>query len=356
VIPISKPLLTQEERDAVIEVLDSGMLIQGKRVSQFEEEFAEFCGVQYAIATSSGTTALQAAFMAHGVSAGDEVITTPFTFIASANAIQFVGARPVFVDIRPDTYALDPDQIEAAITERTRAILPVHLYGCMADMPAIMDIASRHELAVIEDACQAHGAGIGDRKAGSFTTGCFSFYPSKNITTGEGGIITTNDANIARRCRLIRNHGMDEQYLHEMVGYNFRMTDLQAAIGLVQMGRLAEFNAKRIANAAYLTKHLEGVVAPAVPPNYRHVFHQYTIRVPDGRRDELSAGLTARGIASRVYYPLPVHQQPYYQRLGYNQSLPEAERASEEVLSLPVHPSLTADELASIAEAVNDIL
>jgi perosamine synthetase len=355
-IPISKPMLTLEEREAVIEVLDSGMLIQGQRVSQFEAQFAAFCGVEHAIATSSGTTALQAALLAHGVGAGDEVITTPFTFIASANAIQFAGARPVFVDIRPDTYTLDSEQIEAAITDRTRAIMPVHLYGCMADMPAIMEIASRHGLAVIEDACQAHGAGIGERKAGSFSTGCFSFYPSKNITTGEGGIITTDDADLARRCRLIRNHGMDEQYLHEMVGYNFRMTDLQAAIGVVQMRKLHDFNEKRIANAAYLSAHLEGVILPQTPAGYRHVFHQYTVRVRDGRRDELSAGLAARGIASRVYYPLPVHRQPYYQRLGYDQSLPEAERASREVLSLPVHPALTAEELATIVEAINEIL
>ena len=355
-IPISKPMLTLEEREAVIEVLDSGMLIQGQRVKQFEEEFAAFCSVRYAIATSSGTTALQAALLAHGVGAGDEVITTPFTFIASANAIQFVGARPVFVDIEPDTYALNPALIEAAITERTRAIMPVHLYGCMADMPAIMDIASRHGVVVIEDACQAHGASIGGQRAGSFSTGCFSFYPSKNITTGEGGIITTDDADLARRCRLIRNHGMDERYLHEMVGYNFRMTDLQAAIGNVQMRKLDEFNEKRIENAAYLTAHIETVIPPAVPAGYRHVFHQYTVRVRDGRRDELLAGLAERGIASRVYYPLPVHQQPYYQRQGYSQSLPEAERASKEVLSLPVHPALTVNDLATIVEAIDEIL
>ena len=355
-IPISKPLLMQEERDAVLEVLDSGMLIQGRRVSQFEDAFAQFCGTRQAIAISSGTAALQTAFLAHGVGPGDEVITTSFTFIASANAIQFAGARPVFVDIDPKTYNIDPEQIVAAITPRTRAILPVHLYGCMADMPAIMDIAERHDLLVIEDACQAHGASIGGRKAGSFTTGCFSFYPSKNMTTAEGGMITTHDENIARRCRLIRNHGMDEQYLHEMVGYNFRMTDLQGAIGLVQMRRLHEFNERRIAHARYLSMHLKGVILPIIPAGYRHVFHQYTVRVPDGQRDRLSAGLTEREIASRIYYPLPVHRQPYYQKSGYDQSLPATERASKEVLSLPVHPALTDDELAHIVEAVNEIL
>ena len=355
-IPISKPILAQEERQAVLEVLDSGLLAQGRRVQQFEEAFAAYCGVPHAIATSSGTTALQAALLAHGVGPGDEVSTTPFTFNASANAIQFVGARPVFVDIDPRTYTLDAGLIEEAITPRTRAILPVHLYGCMADMPAIMEIAGRRGLAVVEDACQAHGASIEGRKAGSFSTGCFSFYASKNITTAEGGIITTDDDEIARRCRLIRNHGMDEQYLHEMVGYNFRMTDLQAAIGLVQMGRLEDFTARRIANAAHLSSRLKGVIPPATPAGYRHVFHQYTVRVPEGRRNALAAGLAERGVASRVYYPLPIHRQPYYRKLGYYHSLPEAERASAEVLSLPVHPALTQEELELVVEAVNEAL
>lgn len=355
-IPISKPLLGEEERQAVLEVLDSGMLVQGRRVQEFEQAFAAFCGVRHAIATSSGTTALQTALMAHGIGAGDEVITTAFTFIASANAIRFVGARPVFVDIDPRTFTIDPNQVEDAVTPRTRAILPVHLYGLMADMPAIMDIAARRGLVVIEDACQAHGAAVGERMAGSFGTGCFSFYPSKNMTTAEGGMITTNDDEIARRCRLIRNHGMGEQYLHEAEGYNFRMTDIQAAIGLVQLRRLAGFNARRIANAAYLSAHLRGVIVPYVPAGYRHVFHQYTVRVPDGRRDELAAGLAARGIASRVYYPLAVHHQPYYRELGYRAILPATEQACREVLSLPVHPALTSQELSQIVEAVNEIL
>jgi len=356
VIPISKPFLAQEERAAVLEVLDSGMLAQGKRVAQFEEEFAAYCGVRHAIATSSGTTALQTAFLAHGIGPDDEVITTPFTFIASANAIRFVGALPVFVDIDPRTYNLDPAGIEAAITPRTRAILPVHLYGLMADMPAILQIAARRGLIVIEDACQAHGAMIGGRKAGAFATGCFSFYPSKNMTTGEGGMITTDDDEIARRCRLIRHHGMDQQYLHETLGYNFRMTDLQAALGIPQLRRLEELTARRIANAAYLTANLRGVQPPATPAGYRHVYHQYTVRVPAGQRDRLAAGLTARGVGNRVYYPLPVHQQPYYRRLGYDVTLPEAERACAEVLSLPVHPALSEADLQTIVEAVNDLL
>jgi len=355
-ISISKPLLAAEERAAVLEVFDSGMLVQGKRVQQFEESFAAYSGVRHAIATSSGTTALQTALMAHEIGRDDEVITTSFTFIASANAVQFVGARPVFVDIDPQTYTIDPAQIEVAITPRTRAIMPIHLYGLMADMPAISAIAERHGLVIIEDACQAHGAAINGRKAGAFSAGCFSFYPSKNMTTGEGGMITTNDDDIARRCRLIRHHGMDQQYLHETLGYNFRMMDLQAAVGSVQLTRLETFVAQRIANAGYLTTRLRGVTLPYAPAGYRHAYHQYTVRVPGGQRDRLSAGLTERGIGNRIYYPLPVHWQPYYRKLGYTCSLPEAERACQEVLSLPVHPALTPEELSRIVEAVNEIL
>lgn len=356
-IPISRPLLGEEEKKAVLEVLSSGRLVQGRRVQELEEGFAAFCGVRHAVATSSGTTALQTAMLAHGIGPGDEVITTAFTFIASANAVQFAGARPVFADIDRRTFTLDPNQVEDAITPRTRAILPVHLYGLMADMPAIMDIAGRHHLVVIEDACQAHGASLRGRRAGAFAAGCFSFYPSKNMTTAEGGMITTDDAEIAHLCRLIRNHGMDEQYLHEMVGYNFRMTDIQAAIGLVQLRRLAEFNAQRAANAAYLSEHLADLVeTPSVPPGYVHVFHQYTVRVPADRRDALSAGLREQGVETRVYYPLPVHQQPYYRRLGYDISLPETERAAREVLSLPVHPALTPADLSHIVEAIRALL
>jgi len=355
-IPISKPLLAAEERAALLEVFDSGMLVQGRRVQQFEEAFAGYAGARHAIATSSGTTALQTALMAHGIGRDDEVITTSFTFIASANAIQFVGARPVFVDIDPATFTIDAAQIEAAITPRTRAVMPIHLYGLMADMPAMAEIASRHGLAIIEDACQAHGAAIGGRKAGGFGTGCFSFYPSKNMTTGEGGMITTDDDEIARRCRLIRHHGMDQQYLHETLGYNFRMMDLQAAVGSVQLQKLEAFVEQRIANAAYLSAHLRGVTTPHTPAGYRHAFHQYTVRVPDGQRDRLSAGLTERGVGNRIYYPLPVHQQPYYRKLGYTDVLPAVERACQEVLSLPVHPALTQEELIRIVEAVNEVL
>ena len=354
-IPIAKPLIGAEEKQAVLEVLESGVLAQGPRVAAFEAAFAEMAGVKYAAATSSGTTALHVALLAHGIQAGDEVITTPFTFIASANSILYVGARPVFVDIDPGTFNIDPKQIEAAITPRTRAILPVHLFGLPADMDPIMEIADKHKLVIIEDACQSHGAEYKGKRVGSFGTGCFSLYPTKNITSAEGGMTTTNDAKIAENCRVIRQHGMRRRYYHDELGFNFRMTDVHAAIGLAQLQKLERFNQTRIANAQYLSAHLRGVVLPEVPSGYRHVFHQYTVRVPDGRRDALLDHLKERGVGTGVYYPVPVHQQTYYtQELGYNLRLPESERAAAEVLSLPVHPALCHDDLKTIAAAVNE--
>ncbi len=353
-IPIAKPQIGEEEKRAVLEVLESGMLAQGPRVQAFEEAFAEMCGVRYAIATSSGTTALHIALLAHGIGPGDEVITSPFTFIASANCALYVGARPVFVDIDPRTFNLNPALLEAAITPRTRAIIPVHLYGLPCDMEPILEIAAKYGLAVIEDACQAHGAEYRGQKVGSFGTGVFSFYPTKNITSGEGGMITTNDPEIAERCRIIRQHGARERYYHDELGFNFRMTDVHAAIGLAQLRKLEHFNRIRQTNARYLTEHLQGVITPYVPPDRTHVFHQYTIRVPDGKRDALRAYLKERGIGSEVYYPVPIHQQRLYRDLGYNGHFPEAERAAREVLSLPVHPGLSPSDLEAIVAAVNE--
>ncbi|HUW95859.1 MAG TPA: DegT/DnrJ/EryC1/StrS family aminotransferase [Anaerolineae bacterium] len=350
-IPISKPQIGKEEIEAVISVLESGQLAQGPRVLEFEEHFAAFCGVRHAIATSSGTTALVAALLAHGIGPGDEVITTPFTFVASANSILATGAKPVFADIDEGSYNIDPDLLAAKITSRTKAILPVHLYGYPCDMDAIMQIAESHGLAVIEDACQAHGAAIRGQKVGSFGTGCFSFYPSKNMTTAEGGMITTDDDEIAERTRLIRNHGQSETYHHVAPGYNFRMTELQAALGLVQLDKLPEWTRKRIENASYLSERLSNVPTPQVREGYLHVYHQYTVRV-ERDRDVALEKLAEAGIGARVYYPLPVHQQPFYRRLGFEDSLPVAERMSEQVLSLPVHPALTQEDLDRIASEV----
>jgi perosamine synthetase len=283
------------------------------------------------------------------------VITTSFTFIASANSILYAGARPIFVDIDPLTYNIEPEKIGAAITPHTKAILPVHLFGLICDMDAIMALAKKHNLLIIEDACQSHGATYKGKKAGSFGTGTFSLYPTKNITSAEGGMITTNDAKIAENCRVIRQHGMRRRYYHDELGFNFRMTDVHAAIGLAQLQKLERFNQARIANAQYLSAHLRGVVLPEVPSGYRHVFHQYTVRVPDGRRDALLDHLKERGVGTGVYYPVPVHQQTYYtQELGYHLRRPESERAAAEVLSLPVHPALCQNDLEAIVAAVNE--
>lgn len=352
---MAKPQIGDEEKQAVMEVLDSGMLAQGPRVKAFEEAFAEMCGVKHAIATSSGTTALHVALLAHGIGPGDEVITSAFTFIASANSILFTGARPVFVDIDPRTYNLDVQQIESVITPRTKAILPVHLYGLACDMDPIMSLAEKHGLAVIEDACQSHGAVYKGKKSGSFGTGTFSLYPTKNMTSGEGGMITTNDPEIDEKCRVIRQHGMRRRYYHDELGFNFRMTDVHAAIGLAQLKKLDTFNVQRQANAKFLSENLKGVVVPYIPEGQAHVFHQYTVRMSDGKRDALRTHLQERGVGSEVYYPVPIHQQSFYVAdLGYKDSLPKTENAASEVLSLPVHTGLSALDLDTIVAAVNE--
>ncbi len=356
-INMAKPLIGDEEKRAVLEVLDSGILAQGPRVKAFEEAFAGMCGTKYAIATTSGTTALHVAVLAHKIGEGDEVITSPFTFIASANSILYAGARPVFVDIDPKTFNIDPSKIEAAITPRTKAIMPVHLFGLCSDMDAIMEIAKRHNLAVIEDACQSHGATYKGKKAGSFGTGTFSLYPTKNMTSGEGGMITTQDQAYADECKVIRQHGMRVRYYHDELGFNFRMTDVLAAIGLEQLKKLDGFNTKRIANARFLSQHLKGVQTPYVPAECEHVYHQYTIRVSGGKRDALREHLKSCGVGSEVYYPVPVHQQSFYvKELGYSGSFPEAEKAAQEVLSLPVHPALTQADLETIVNSVNSFM
>lgn len=356
-IHMAKPQMGAEEKQAVLEVMDSGIIAQGPRVKAFEEAFAAMCGVKHAIATSSGTTALHLAMLAHGIGEGDEVITSAFTFIASSNSTLFTGAKPVFVDIDRRTFNLDPSKIEAAITKQTKAILPVHLYGLSCDMDRIMQIAGQHGLVVIEDACQSHGAEYKGKKVGSFGTGTFSLYPTKNMTSGEGGMITTDDPDIDEKCRILRQHGMRVRYYHDELGYNFRMTDLHAAIGLAQLGKLERFNAQRQVNAKFLSDNLMGVRTPYIPDGQSHVFHQYTVRVPGGKRDALRTYLNEHGVGSEVYYPVPIHKQTFYVNdLGYNDSLPETEHATEEVLSLPVHPALTPSDLETIVSTVNEFM
>ena len=355
-IPISRPLISEAEKKAVLEVLESGMLVQGRRVAQLEERFAEVCETRYAIATSSGTTALHIALLAHGIGPGDEVITTPFTFIATVNAILFVGARPVFVDIEEETFNINPALIEAAVTPRTRAVIPVHLYGYPCDMDALMEVAHRHDLAVIEDAAQAIGATYRGKPVGSFGTGCFSLYATKNVAAGEGGMVTTDDEAVADRCRLLRSHGMRRRYYYEFMGYNFRMTDLHAAIALAQMERLEEFSARRRANATYLSTHIASVITPQVREEYKHVWHQYTVRLDGGRDRGTAVGqLNEAGVGTGVFYPVPVHQHDYIRDLVGQVSLPVAERLVNEVFSVPVHPGLSQADLEQIVEAVNEL-
>jgi len=353
-IYISKPHITEAEKSAVIEVLNSGMLAQGKKTAELEERFAAVCETRHAVATSSGTTGLYLTLLAHGIGEGDEVITTSFTFIASTSSVLFTGARPVFVDIEEETFNIDPKKIEAVITPKTKAILPVHLYGHPCDMETIMAIAERHGLQVIEDAAQAVGAKYRGKPVGGFGTGVFSLYATKNVMSGEGGMITTDDDQLAEHLRMLRSHGMKERYYHEMLGYNFRTSDLHAAIGVEQIKRIDELTEKRRKNAAYLNEHLEGVITPTARPEVEHVWHQYTIRVP-GDRDRAIEHLHESGVGTGIFYPVPVHKQGYIQELVGEVSLPVTERLAEEVISLPVHPSLTQQDLETIVEAVNSI-
>lgn len=353
-IAISKPYIGEEEKAAVLEVLESGQLSQGPRTSLFEERFAKMCGVDHAVAVSSGTAALHLALLAYDIGPGDEVITTPFTFMATVNAILLTGAKPVLADIDEDTFNINLDLVEAAITPRTKAIMPVDLYGLMSDMTRAEEIAEKYGLKLIEDACQSFLATCRGRYAGSFGAGAFSFYATKNLMTGEGGMITTNDAALAERCRLLRSHGMTRRYHHEILGLNYRMTEIQAALGLVQLDRIEGFVEQRRANAAYLNAKIESVHTPTVPPGYEHVWHQYTVRINGERsRDASLQKLAEAGIGTGVYYPVPVHCQPSLRGVIGDIRLPVAEKLADEVLSLPIHPQLTPDELGTIAAEVN---
>jgi len=356
-IPLSKPFIGEAEKNAVMEVLDSGMLAQGPRAAKLEEKFAGVCGTEFAIATSSGTTALHVALLAHEIGVGDEVITTPFTFMASVNAILYVGAKPVFVDIEEDSFNINPQLIEAAISPSTKAILLVHLYGNPCNLEAITRIAKKHNLVVIEDACQAIGAKFQGKSVGSFGTGCFSLYATKNIMAGEGGMITTSDENIAKRCRLLRNHGMERRYYHDILGYNFRISDLHAAIGLVQIDRLQAFTDARNANAKFLNENLTTVKTPVVRSGYDHVWHQYTVRVNAKRdRDAVIVKLNEAGIGTGIFYPVPAYRQAHLVAAGYGDLfLPVTEKLINEVISLPVHPLLCQQDLEKIVGEVNKI-
>ncbi|HXX60225.1 MAG TPA: DegT/DnrJ/EryC1/StrS family aminotransferase [Candidatus Sulfotelmatobacter sp.] len=356
-IPLSRPDIGPAEEEAVLAVLRSGLLAMGRKTQEFEEAWAAYCGVRHAILMANGTVAQEAVLRGLGIGPGDEVITVSFTFNATASVILQVGARPVFVDVRADDFAMDPDQVEAAVTPRTRAIMPVHLYGLMADMGPLEAIAARHGLTIIEDAAQAHGATYAGRKAGTFGPAMFSLYATKNLMTGEGGFATTDDDALADRIRLYRNHGMRVRYYHDSLGTNFKPTDLAAALGLAQLPRLDERTERRRRNAARLTAGLTGYLTPAVPTGREHVWHQYTMRFP-GERQLVIDGLAERGVGTLIYYPVPTHRQAYLQAFmpgAADLHLPVTDRLSAEVLSIPVRPNLTDEELDQVIAAVREV-
>lgn len=325
------------------------MLAQGPEVAAFEVEFATLIGADHAVALNSGTSALHLGLLAAGIGDGDEVIVPSFTFAATANAVALTGARPVFVDISTHDFCVDPAAVEDAITDRTAAIMPVHLYGHSADMDALCSIAQRRGLLIVEDAAQAHLATWRGQSVGTFGLGMFSFYPTKNMMSGEGGMITTSDPEVARRARLLRNQGMEVRYQNEVIGFNCRMTDLHAAIGRAQLEQLPEWTARRRQNARRLTDGINSVIPPAEASHAEHVYHQYTVRVPE-RRDAFLGHLQQIGIGAGVYYPTPVHRLPSF---ALDLNLPATEQAASEVVSLPVHPALSDDDVDAIVEGVN---
>jgi dTDP-4-amino-4,6-dideoxygalactose transaminase len=347
--------IQEEVQEAVARVLADAAYVLGAEVESFESEFADYCGAANGVAVNSGTSALHLALLAAGVGPGDEVITVPFTFIATAATVRYVGATPIFVDIDPVSCTMDPAQIEAAITPRTRALVPVHLYGQTADMDPILEIARSRGLAVIEDAAQAHGSEYKGRPAGGLgDLGCFSFYPSKNLgACGEGGIVVTSDPERAERVRLLRHWGQTSKYRHELLGFNYRMDGVQGAILRIKLRRLERWTEMRRAHAARYHEELanSGVSTPVAMPWARHVFHAYTVRSP--RRDALRDALAEEGIQSAIHYPVPLHLQPIFKDLGYGPgAFPRAEAAADEVLCLPIYPELSADAPEHVAACI----
>jgi dTDP-4-amino-4,6-dideoxygalactose transaminase len=357
-IPAAKPIIGDEEREAVDRVLRSGMIAQGPEVAAFEQEFADhFVEGRATVAVNSGTSGQHLGLLAAGVGPGDEVIVPSFTFAATGNSVALTGATPVFADIEPDYFTLDPASVRAAITPRTKGIMPVHLYGHPFLVDQIEAIAKEHGLAVYEDAAQAHGAGWNGRPVGTIGDfAMFSLYPTKNMTSGEGGMVSCASDEIARNVRLLRNQGMERQYENEVVGFNARMTDIHAAIGRVQLTKVDGWTAQRQANAAALNAGLAGVMGvstPSVADGAVHVYHQYTIRVDAAERDRMQLALKEEhGVGSGVYYPIPNHRLPSLAKFAPGLDLPETERAAREALSLPVHPSLSENDLERIVSAV----
>jgi dTDP-4-amino-4,6-dideoxygalactose transaminase len=355
-IPAARPEIGEEERAAVDRVLRSGMLAQGPEVAAFEEEFSKHVGGRHCVAMNSGTSALHLGFIAGGIKPGDEVIVPSFSFAATANSVVLAGGVPVFADIDPKTFNIDPNHVEKLITKKTKAIMPVHLYGHISPMNEINALAAKHNLIVFEDAAQGHLASLDGKNSGEFSTvASFSFYPTKNMTSGEGGMCVTDSAEVARMLKLLRNQGQEIRYKNEVVGFNTRMTDIHAAIGRVQLAKLPGWTKKRQENAAFLSANLKNVVVPHVAPGTTHSYHQYTILIPGkdaNKRDEFMKRIGEKGVGSGVYYPTPIHRLPSF---NLDLNLPVTEEIITECVSLPVYPSLTQDELNTIVSVVNEV-
>ena len=359
-ISIAKPWITQSEIDAVTQVMDSGMIACGKTVTNFEENFAAYIGAKYGIATTSGTTALEVALRAMGIGAGDKVITTAYSFIASTNCIVYVGATPVFVDIDPDDFNMDMAALEQTLQANpdAKVLLLVHLFGQACNMDEVMRLAKAYGVKVLEDCAQAHGAMWNGQKVGSFgDAAAFSFYPTKNMTTGEGGIVLTNSDALAEKARLLINHGMKIRYTHEEIGYNYRMTNMAAAIGLEQLKRLDGFNEARRTNAQYLDTHITNplVQTPVVRGKAHPVYHQYTVRVKGGKRDALIKLLEENQIGYGIFYPFSIPEQPCYEKFHFEKQWKNTDEVKQEVLSLPIHPALTQGDMETIARVINTL-
>ncbi len=359
-VNIANPIIGEEELEGIKEVLNSGMLAQGEVVAKFEKEFSDYLGVEHSKAVSNGTAALDVALKAIGVGKGDEVITSPFSFIASSNCILFQGAKPVFADVKKETFNLDPEKVEEKITSDTKAILPVHLFGQPAEMDAFMDIAEDHDLYLIEDCAQAHGAEYDGKKGGGFgDIGTFSFYPTKNMTTGEGGIVVSDSEELSERADLIRDHGQSKKYTHDILGYNLRMTNLAAAIGRAQLKRLDDWNEKRRKNAYKLTSGIEdidGLVPPAVADGVKHVFPQYVVKVENDYplgKEGLREKLHENDIGTAVHYPKIITDQPLYRENGYDGGqYKNAKGCAEKVFSLPIHPTVSEKDIEDMLEVM----
>ncbi|MBI5000619.1 MAG: DegT/DnrJ/EryC1/StrS family aminotransferase [Euryarchaeota archaeon] len=353
-IPIAKPWIGNEEIDAVRRVMEGGILAQGEQVAELEKKFSEYIGARHAIAVGNGTQALHLVYAALGFKAGSEFVVPDMTFAATATPLLHLGFKPVFADIEPKYFSLDASQVKKLVSKTTRAIVPVHLYGHPADISELSEVAKEHDLALIEDACQAHGAQFNGKRVGSFgVAATFSFYPTKNMTTGEGGMITTNSDELAETCRMTRDHGQKPVYTHSVLGHNFRMTNIAAAIGIEQLKKLDRMNDGRRKNAALYNEMLSSVVG--TPPEAqwaRHVYHQYTMRVPKGR-DDLMKHLGQAGIGARIYYPIPLSEQPILKGFRKGKNV-ETAKAAGEVLSIPVYPSLPEADIKLIASKIKE--